>query len=84
VAFLPATLDNATTHVFWQVLGADINVELAGGTATTSDMKISDGNSTIWSRQMAIDATAIRNGGTDATLIVYELQKASPITAGRS
>jgi len=84
VAFLPATLNDATTHVFWQVVGADINVELAGGTATTADMKITNGNSTIWSRQMALDTNAIRNDTDDATLIIYELQKASPTTAGRS
>jgi len=82
--FLPADLDNATTHVFWQVNGADINVEFAGGTATTADMLISDGNSAIWSRQMAIDANAIRNASIDATLIVYELQKGAPTTAGRA
>ena len=83
VDFLPADLDDATTHVFWAVQGADVNVDFAGGTAVTTDMKITDGNSSIWSRQMAIDATAIRNDATDATLIVYELQKGASNTAGR-
>ena len=34
--FLPATLNTATTHVLWQVLGSDIKVELDGTTASAT------------------------------------------------
>jgi len=78
VNFLPNTLNAATTHVFWQVITADINVRFDQGAATTSDMFFDKNNSAIWSKQMAFDARAIRNAALDATIIIYELQKGSP------
>ena len=77
VAFLSQALDNATTHVQWQVNGADINVALDGSTAVTTDFKITDGKGNIWSRDMAENTNCIRNDATDATLTVQELQKGS-------
>ena len=77
VAFLPQALNDATTHIQWQVNGADINTSLDGTAATTGDFKVTDGKGNIWSRDMAENAFAIRNDTTDATLNIQELQKGS-------
>jgi hypothetical protein len=68
------TLNANTTHVFVQFTGANARVTLDGATSPTTSLgfQYPDGSTAYWTRQLALNAKAIRD---DATDVVCEIQE---------
>lgn len=74
-AILNFTLAARTTHVLVQFNGADARVTFDGATdpTTTLGFLYTDGSSAYLTRDMAINARAIRSSATDVVLEIQEL-----------
>jgi len=69
------TLNGGTTHVLIQPNGANVRATFDGSTAPTASkgFKLTNGSASYWTPQMFNDAQLIREGATNATLEVQEL-----------
>lgn len=75
VAMIGTPLHSATGYIFWTCSGADARFTLDNSAPTsTNGHLVSDGDSSIWSKEMVEAAKWIRTGGTSATLHISELQ----------
>ena len=74
-AIINWTLNANTTHVFVQFTGANARVTLDGTTnpTTTLGFQYPEGSTAYWTRQMAINAKAIRDDATDVVIEIQEL-----------
>lgn len=66
----------STTHVWWQVIGADVRLTVDNATDPTSSVGFvaKDGESGIWSLRMFRQTRFLRQASTDAALIIQELR----------
>lgn len=74
-AIINWTLNTNTTHVFVQFTGANARVTLDGTTnpTTTLGFQYPEGSTAYWTRQMALNAKAIRDDSTDVVIEIQEL-----------
>jgi hypothetical protein len=75
VAVLPSALNAGTTHVLVQVNAADVRVTFDGATDPTNSVGflMPSGSSAYWTKNLAVNAKAIRTASTDAVFEVQEL-----------
>ena len=74
-AIINFTLNANTTHVFVQFTGANARVTLDGSTNPTTSLgfQYPDGSTAYWTRQIALNAKAIRDDSTDVVCEIQEL-----------
>jgi hypothetical protein len=74
-AIINWTLADNTSHVLVQFLGANARVTLDGATTPTASVgfQFAAGSTAYWTRQTALAAQAIREGGTDVVVEAQEL-----------
>lgn len=66
--------DAGTTHIFWNVVDANIRFTMDGSTPTaTNGHQIAAGSSGVWCVRMANQVKVIREGSTDASIFISEV-----------
>ena len=66
--------DAGTTHIFWNVVDANVRFTMDGSTPTaTNGHQIAAGSSGVWCVRMANQVKVIREGSSDATMHISEV-----------
>jgi hypothetical protein len=64
-----------TTHIAWTIENGDVRCTLDGGAPdATTGLLLSDGGSSIWTKEMAEAAKFFRAGSVDAIIQAYQLR----------